>query len=207
MPRPRNPRLAEVERRRQNQIRDRTGATLTALLAALPDLSEQALADYQAAAYPTVLGGQTLAAGTAAGYVTALAPPSESSRRRRRLDVAAALARSGVLVTPETRSLIFPVLRARSLVNDGQTHAAAVAAAGSYAGALSGNDVMAAQRVGLDEAADSAGTRIVGWRKETGGNACPWCEETAGGFYHSADAVPFHDRDQCSVAPIFEGDE
>ena len=98
------------------------------------------------------------------------------------------------------------MLRLLARLQDGDEEPLARQAAGSYAGELGTGDVQAAQRGGLDEAARAGTRRIRGWRKELGPEPCEWCVTIAsgGGRYHRADTVPFHARDHCGVAPVFD---
>lgn len=193
-------------RDRQRALVDGVARVLGTTLLALPDLSQDSIDAYVARAYPTVAGGQNAAATNAAGYMTALVRPTTRGRRAT-INVGLALLRSGVLVTPDSRSLVAPMLRARRWVADGETSTKAILAAASYANALSSNDLARAQRVGLDTGAEASGAKITGWLKDPGGDACEWCQTVSGQTYSSPEDVPFHDRDRCSVIPDLEGDE
>jgi hypothetical protein len=198
---------AELDRRyreRQVALAGRVADRLGGMLGRMNTLGELELHAYVAGAYPTVAGGQQVAATGAAGYMAALVPRREAARAAP-VDVAGALARSGVLVTPESRSLVAPVLRARSLVADGAELAVAIDAATSYAGALSSLDLQAAQRVGLEESARASEAEVEGWTKDAGPSACTWCHEIAENEYADPDAVPYHENDRCSVVPVLEG--
>ena len=82
---------------------------------------------------------------------------------------------------------------------------AAREAAASYAGALSSGDLQAGMRGGLGEAVRVAGKEPSGWRKSLSGDPCDWCRLVgAERVYYAADRVPFHDRDSCGVAPVYE---
>jgi hypothetical protein len=192
-------------RERQNALAGGVARVLSSSLAAMPDLGEESLGQYVSRAHPTVAGGQKAAADGAAGYVTALVRPTDRARRAE-LDTSDALRRSGVLVTPESRSLVAPVLRARRLVAEGEAVAVAIDAAQSYAGALASLDLQAAQRVGLDAGAAASDAEIEGWEKDVGGDACDWCQAIAGNTYDDPEAVPFHENDRCSVVPIIAGE-
>lgn len=170
------------------------------MLGGLGDLTQADLEQYVNAAYPTVAGGQKVAADHGAGYITALVRERLRARAST-VDVAGALRKSGVIVTPESRSLVAPVLRARALVAEGESLPSALKAASSYAGALSSLDLQAAQRVGLNEGARAAEVAVEGWVKETGPTACEWCIAVSGQTYGDAEAVPFHENDQCVVVP------
>lgn len=199
--------LDELNRKRQLGMQERVAAGLGALLAAMPDLGEDALAGYVGRAFPVVAGGQHAAASSAAGYGVAIAALA-GHRIKRAVDVEHALERSGVLVQPDSRSLVAPVLRARALVDEGAAMPAAVEQAASYAHALTSGDLQAAQRVGVEEGTSSTGARVRGYRKEVDPACCPWCELVgADRVYKGADSVPFHDRDRCSVSPVLEGEE
>jgi hypothetical protein len=194
---------------RQTAIQDGVKRTLGILLGAMPDLGEPALADYVDGAYPVVAGGQHAAGDTAAGYIRVIAAARARARGRRLVprrptDVEAALLKAGVLVEPDSRSLVAPVLRARALVDEGELVPAAMQAAASYAGALSSNDLQAAQRVGLDEGAKSSGLEVHGWVKSLGPGACSWCSTIADNVYDDADSIPWHDGDRCGVEPSLD---
>jgi hypothetical protein len=185
---------------RQSAIRVVTGDRLAFMLRALPDLEQESVDRYVAGAYPTVLGGQRVAADTAAAYTTVLA----GSRRRvgaRPVNVDAALARSGVLVAADSRSLVAPVLRARHLAAEGATTREALAGATGYARQLSGGDLQAAMRVGSSEGADAADLQVTGWRKALSPEACDWCADIADNVYDSPEDIPFHDGDRCGAEP------
>lgn len=191
----------------QRQLANDVAATLSQTLARLPDLSDESLDHYVKRAYPVLVGGQRASANLAAAYSVALArlerPRAPTSSE---VDLVAAMRSADVLVTPESRSLPAPVLRARALVADGQTRAQGLTAASSYAGALASNDLQAAQRVGLQEGAATMSLGVVGYRKDLDADACEWCAEVANEVYGNADAVPFHDRDRCAVSPVLEGE-
>jgi hypothetical protein len=192
----------ERHRQRQAVIARLVDTRLEALLVTMRDLGEDELVRYVDSAYPAVAGGQRVSADTAAAYAEVLAG---RRRARRPLDVEGALRKSGVLVGPDTRSVVAPVLRARHLVAEGESQPAALRTAASYAGQLSAADLQAAMRVGVDEGAKASGLEVGGWRKAPGGDACDWCQTIADNVYDDADAVPFHDGDKCGVEPDLEG--
>jgi hypothetical protein len=167
----------------------------------MPDLSEEQLAAYVEHAFSTVAGGQHVAADAAAAYARVLAA---GRRPKRPLDVAGALEKSGKRITPESRSLVAPVLRARHLVAEGEQPASAILTAANYAGQLSAADLQAAMRVGVDEGAKASGLATQGWAKGLGGDACAWCESIADNVYGDPDSVPFHDGDRCGVEPVLD---
>jgi hypothetical protein len=109
--------------------------------------------------------------------------------------------------SPVARS---PILRLWGVLGEGGAMADAQQQAASYAEGLSSGDLQAAERGGLHEAARATGRDIKGWRKVLGPKACDWCRTIASdesGRYHSADSVPFHQRDECGVAPVFRKGE
>jgi hypothetical protein len=192
--------LDERHRDRQAELSGRLARALGTVVASWETLSEDELRAYHDRAYPLVAGGQRQAGRLAAAYGLTLTrrpgvPPTPT-------DVTGALRSSGVAITPEARSLVAPPLRARALVADGATLIEAKAEAAEYAGQLGSLDLQAAQRVGLEQGVGAGGARIVGYRKELTGGACEWCRETAATTYRTADAVPFHRNDGCSVAPV-----
>ena len=191
----------QVHRRAQVRLAEVTAARLKAVLERLPDpTGQEAMDDYNRAAVPIVAGGQTRAAQVAVGYIATLAAPTRTP--------SVARAVRGVLVDKDAPVARSPVLRLWKLVEEGSAIADAVTAAGSYAEALASNDLQAAQHAGLEEGASSAGQRIVGWMKELDPECCDWCrlvgEERV---YYRADTVSSHERDKCSVRPVFEGEE
>jgi hypothetical protein len=193
--------VTERHNRRQGVIAALVHSRLEALLVTMHDLGEDELARYVDSAYPTVAGGQVVSADTAAAYAGVLA-----GRRRRPVDVERALAKSGALVTADSRSIVAPVLRARHLVTEGEAHSTAMRTAASYAGQLSSADLQAAMRVGVNEGAKAAGLEVEVWRKAPGGDACDWCQSIADNTYDNAEDVPFHDGDRCGVEPELEGE-
>jgi hypothetical protein len=193
--------LDERHRERQKQLDDRVGATLTGLLLGLDRLDDDAdLGAYAAAAYPVVAGGQDASALLATSYLALkLRTPAA------RVDSRAALAKTGVRVTPESRSLVAPVLRARKLVADGETEPVARESASAYARELASNDLQAAQRVGLDAGAKASGKRVR-WRKDLSPSSCEWCRLVgADRTYSASDRVPYHPHDECGIVPVEEG--
>jgi hypothetical protein len=195
------PVLDSRHRRRQAVLADVVAARLGALLATMPDLSQDALVAYVEQALPVVAGGQEVAAGYAAAYARVLA---DGRRPARPLDVVGALAKSGRLVTAETPSLVSPVLRARHLVAEGSSSAQAAVTAASYAGQLSAADLQAAMRVGVDEGAKASGLEVQGWSKGLGPEACEWCVAISDVVYGDPDSIPFHDGDRCGVEPALD---
>jgi hypothetical protein len=191
----------ERHRLRQQAIQRTVAARLELALRGMTDLSEAELAAYVDLAYPTVAGGQTVAADTAASYIGVLAGPRMNGHRRRQADVAKALLRAGVLVQPDSRTLVAPVLRARNLVAEGEETAPALRAAASYAASLASNDLQASSRVGLAEGAAAAELDVNGWTKDLSSDACTWCQQIASGSYGTPDDVPYHDNERCGVTP------
>jgi hypothetical protein len=189
-------RLHATHRQRQQQTQATVGAMLARLVRALPDLSDDAAELYVARAVPVIVAGQRNAAALAAGYVRAAAP---TLRRDRPPD----LSLGALAVTAETPWVASPIIRGRAKLAQGLAWAEALDAAGAYAGELASGDLQRAMRFGLDAGADAVGARVR-WRKELSGGACPWCVTVAAGSYTSADSVPFHEHDRCSVAPEFD---
>ena len=192
--------LDRSHRARQLVLRQQTGNQLGRLLASLPSFDQAGVEAYHEPALVAVTAGQRAAATTAAGYAGLRVP---RPRPRRPVDVDAALARSGLLVTPDSPSVVAPAVHGMALVSQGLTFAAALQAAQSMAYALSSMDMQSALGVGLEEGTSAAGGRITGYRKELSPDACAMCQESDGVIYESADDVPFHERDTCSVAPVY----
>jgi hypothetical protein len=193
--------LDERHRRRQAIVADVVASRLGSLIATMHDLSQEALVAYVEQAYPVVAGGQTVAADTAAAYSRALAA---GRRPKRPVDVAGALAKSGKLVTPDSRSLVAPILRARHLAAEGEQAASVVVTAANYAAQLSAADLQAAMRVGVDEGATASGLETQGWSKGLGPEPCEWCISIADNVYGDPDSIPYHDGDRCGVEPVLD---
>lgn len=198
MPAPQDRRHRFVQERLSTALE----TALMGLLVRLPEPStEQAFALYEREAVRLVAGAQRRSATFAMAYVAQLSPPA---RTREPPTVDRALAAVAVTAaSPVARS---PVLRLLARLKEGDAEPLARQAAGSYAGELGTGDLHAATRGGLDEAARAGTRKIRGWKKELGPDPCPWCVTIAsgGGRYHRADTVPFHPRDHCSVAPVFD---
>lgn len=163
--------------------------------------ADDAIERYAPVATRIVGGGQERSALFAIAYVSKLAP-----RARSKSAPTVARALDGVLVTAESPVARSPVLRLKSLLSEGVEEAEARQAAASYARGLATGDLQSAERGGLQEAARASAKRVKGWRKVLSSSACPWCVKIAdgGGRYKAADTVPFHARDECGVAPVFE---
>jgi hypothetical protein len=199
--------VAELDVRHRQAQRRLSGAltrSLAVLIAGLPDpTSQEAMELYSSESLRLVAGGQQQAAQLAIAYMTILSPPA---RRRLPASTARALA-GGVAVTPDSPVTRSPVLRLWERIEAGDELPVAQASASSYAGGLASGDLAVAERGGLNEG-ERAGSRPVrGYSKELSGAACDWCRSVAGRVYRSADAVPFHQRDRCSVAPVFNDQE
>lgn len=186
--------LSAAYRTAQSQTTLATEASLAAWAAVALGASDEAAALYLPGAVERTAGGQARAAALAAGYVAgimaaAVDPPS----RLAPVDL------SGVpLVTEETRWLYSPVLRMRALLAEGVAEPAAHAQASAYAVSMVPGDLQAAERAGLDAGAAAHNARAR-FRKVPAGGACGWCQEIASKDYPSAEAVPFHAGDRCSV--------
>lgn len=183
----------------QARLADLVETRLGAILDALEAPMEQSGFDaYSRAATLTVAGGQRQAAQLAIAYVARGAPLVRPPSAVRAIEPVRVTAES-----PVTRS---PMLRLWGQVAEGVAFADALASSRGFAAELASRDMLVAQRAGLDEGASASGRQIVGWRKELSGSACDWCQMVAEGSYGSADAVPFHEHDLCSVSPIYEGE-
>jgi hypothetical protein len=192
-------RADRAHRAAQTKLRDATSERLASMLFALPEPRAQKSFDaYNAAAAKLVGGSQRRSAQLSIAYVTigqrTVRPPSP------------ARAISGVVVSRESPVTRSPMLRLWHEIDKGIETAIALQLAAGVAQRLASGDLQVAERAGLEEGAQSTGQRIVGWTKELSDDACPWCIEVAEGRYSSADAVPFHENDKCSVTPIFEGE-
>lgn len=197
-PDPRRDRLTVLHRDRQRAVTAAVGARLAAALRNLPDVSDESSARYVAQAVPVIVAGQRTAATLAAGYVRALAPATGPLERPVDLTL------GDLAVTADTAWVASPIIRARAKLAAGNTYLAAIDAAASYAEGLASGDLAVAQRLGLEAAAGASGAGVRGWVKEADGAACRWCQDVAQGVYSSAESVPFHDNDRCSVAPLFD---
>jgi hypothetical protein len=197
-----------LHRTAQERLAAETARRLAALIGALPEPGEQAAMDaYAPAAARVVAGGQHKAATLGMAYVGRLAPraPGKAAPTAER-------ALAGVLVDETSPVARSPVLRMWKRLGEGVDVTEAKREAASYAEELGSNDLQVAERGGLQEAARASGRKIKGWRKVLSSSPCEWCRSVAGaegssgqsGRYHQADSVPFHERDQCGVAPVFE---
>lgn len=193
----------DAHRAAQQRLSDVTTAHLARLVDALPDTRGGSVLDvYTRVAAPLVAGAQTRSAALAAGYLAMIIGTPAASPG---FDPARALA--DVRVTAASPVAYSPILRLWYLLDNEVESAVAHEQAGSYAGELATNDLHAAQRAGLDDAAHAHGDRIVGWRKELSADACSWCRKVgADRVYRSADTVPYHPRDHCAVAPVLAAD-
>jgi hypothetical protein len=192
-------------RRAQERLARETARRLSALIVALPDPeADDALELYGPQAARVVGGGQERSASFAIAYVSKNAP-----RARGKSPASVQRALTDVLVTEESPVARSPVLRLKSSLADGTELSIAQQEAASYAEALSSGDLQAAERGGLSEAARASGRRIHGWRKVLSSSPCEWCSRVASttGRYKSPETVPFHERDRCGVAPVFESEE
>lgn len=192
-------------RRAQARLADATGERLAALIAALPDPeAENAIELFAPQAARVVSGGQERAARFAIAYVSKLSPPT-----RARTPASVTRALEGVVVDQSSPVARSPILRLKALLADGEDELEARRASASYANGLASGDLQAAERGGLTEGARAGARRVVGWRKSLAPNACSWCQTIAsgGGRYRAPETVPFHQRDECGVAPVFEDEE
>lgn len=183
--------------RAQLRLAHATRAAVYALLAAITlDRTPLVRQAYALQNSRIIAGGQHQSVMFAFAYMAALAAPTTPPLVDRALE--------GRLTTPETPSAIVGLLRLWNLLDHGTPEAEARAQAGSYAGGLASGDLLSAQRGGLDEGARASGRRVR-WRKQLSADPCEWCAMIASGGarYHSADSVPFHQRDRCTVAPEF----
>jgi hypothetical protein len=191
-----------VHRRAQLALADRVSLALANLIASLPDPeSQDAIELYAPSAARIVAGGQERAARFSIAYVAQLA-----ARSSVKSPPTTERALASVLVSSESPVARSPILRLWGLRADGEALDEATRRASSYAGELATGDLQVAQRAGLEEGARASAKNVRGWRKELSADACEWCRKIAsgGGRYRSAETVPFHARDHCSVAPVFE---
>lgn len=106
-----------------------------------------------------------------------------------------------ILVEPDTRA---PFIATWLALKNGAPFEVAVENGASRLDALVDNLVVSSARQTGDEVVERSGLRIVGWERVPDGNACPWCEEVAAGFYASAESADFgHDNCGCSAEPIY----
>lgn len=193
--------LDERHRLAQKRLDENVFARLYALLAGLSEPREQAAMDvYNTGAAAIVGGGQRASVQLAFAYVGALL------RFKRQPSLDRALA--PVLVSRESSVTRSPILRAWSMIDEGLPQSEAISSAQSYARRLASNELQVAERNGLDEGAHAAERKIRGWRKQLAASPCPWCVRVGGQrVYRSAETVPFHENDECGVAPVFEREE
>jgi hypothetical protein len=190
----------EVQHRRaQDALTRRTGLALAGIIALLPEPETQEAMDrYHGEALRVVGGGQAQAVRFSFAYMAAVSPPSP---RKPPPTIARAL--EGIAITAESPVTSSPMLRLWKLLKENEEPELAAQLAGSYANGLASAELQLAQRGGLIEGARAGKRGLRGWTKALSGNACAWCRSVAAGTYRSPDAVPFHERDHCSVAPVF----
>lgn len=190
-------RLHVRHRDAQGRLLDVVARRLELELARLQNLSDEQRDLYVARAVPLIVAGQRRAATLAAGYARAIAPTRDPQ-------LPVELAVDEVAVTAETAWVASPIIRARAELAAGAAWTAALAVAASKARGYVSGDLAVAQRHGLERGAASTGARLRGYRKVLAASACPWCRDVADGVYARASSVPFHERDACSVAPVFD---
>jgi hypothetical protein len=198
----------QAHRVAQERLAAETSRRLSALIAALPEPEQQAAMElYAPQAARLVAGGQHQSAKFSMAYVGRLAP-----RARGQAPPTIERALTGTLVDESSPVARAPVLRLWKRLGEGVELEEAKREAASYAEELSSGDLQAAERGGLTEGARASGKRIKGWRKVLSSSPCEWCRAVAGtagssgqsGRYKAAENVPFHPRDHCGVAPVFE---
>jgi hypothetical protein len=189
------------QRHRQAQIRlaGTVSARLAAILTTIPEIqSQQAMETYSGEAARLVAGGQHRSAQLALAYVIKLSPPAPG-----KLPPTVDRALQGKLVDTYSPVATSPMLKVWGLMAEGEEEALARAAGASHADGLASGDLQVAQRSGLEEGARAGARPIKGWAKQLSGSACEWCREVAGQVFSDPDSVPFHQRDRCSVGPVF----
>lgn len=191
-------RLHEQHRLAQTRLADATALLLAARIARLEALGDEQLEQYVAGAVPVVVAGQTRSAALAAGYVRTLAPPTRERRPPLELEL------GDIAVTAETPWLASPIIRARTELSRGGTWEQSLAVAATRARGYVYGDLAVAQRFGLERGGRSAGREPSGYRKHLAPSACAWCSAVSQTVYALPSNVPFHERDRCSVSPVFD---
>lgn len=196
--------MSEAQDRRHRQAQHRLAQAVSSALGAVlvsleePE-SQEAMDRYSSEALLIVGGGQRKAAGFALAYVAGLSRPSG-----RGLPPSVERALEGKAVGSESPVVRSPVLHLWGRLAEGEELPLARQSAASYAGGLASGDLQTAERGGLEEGARAGERPLKGWSKELSAGACEWCREVARQVYRSSDSVPFHQRDRCAVAPVFD---
>lgn len=190
----------------QANLQDAVATTLKRLAQTAPlERTAAERAAYAAATARIVSAGQLQAAKLALAYIGAYVAPVRAPNLERVL--------ADKLMTPDSPGAFVGLLRTWSRLDDGADEQDARAEGGSFAADLAEGDMKAAQRAGLDEAADAADTEPR-WAKLPKPDACAWCRLVsgidAGGNpyrYLSAETIPFHGSCKCGAAPQFSDGE
>lgn len=189
-------RLTQQHRVAQGRLLAVVAGQLAGRLSQLPDVSDESRDAYVAGAVPLIVAGQRRAATYAAAFARAIAPAVDPAGR---LD----LQLDELVVTAETAWVASPIIVARRELGAGSSWGAALELAATKAKGYTSGDLAVAQRHGITRGAASTGAELDGYRKVLAGGACAWCRDVSGGLYRSADSVPFHEHDACSVEPVY----
>lgn len=112
-----------------------------------------------------------------------------------------AIKAASVAVEPDVRAPFIATWRA---LKGGAPLEDAVAAGSSRLDGVARDFVTSSSRQTGDLVVENAGLKVVGWERVPDDGACPWCEEVAPGFYHSAESADFgHDNCGCTAEPIY----
>jgi hypothetical protein len=192
--------LDQAHRQAQDNLAGAVSVRLQAILLAIPDIqTQEAMEAYSSQAARLVAGGQHRSAQLALAYVARLSPPAPG-----KLPPSVDRALRGKLVDTYSPVATSPMLKVWGLMEEGEEETVARQIGASHADGLSSGDLQVAQRSGLEEGARAGRRPIRGWAKQLSGGACEWCREVAGQVFSAPDGVPFHQRDRCSVGPVFD---
>jgi len=109
-----------------------------------------------------------------------------------------------IAVEPDTRA---PFIATWLALKNGDPIETAVEHGASRLDALSTDFIVSSARQTGDAVIEKSGLKIIGWERIPDDDACPWCEEVAPGFYHSAESADFgHSNCGCSAEPLYISD-
>lgn len=183
-------RLAQRHLVGQQALAQRVAGAL-ALLLREPNPSDEFAAAYAHASARVHVAGRSGAASLTAGYVR-LAQALRGARPLAPIEL------PRFEPEPGGWSELGPIVSLRANLAEGVPWTSAVELARGVASQRSARALQEASRLGGDVAARAYPTRPR-WAKAPDGEACDWCLEIAGQEYRSAESVPSHDGDRCSV--------
>jgi hypothetical protein len=165
-------------------------------------LDDDALERFSSSAAGTVRAAQVQAASLSAAFVrnyVELASGEPLSLDVDPVDVADT-ARAGSVTRLDVYAR--PVVTARAAIAAGKTFSEAIGVGRARATSTAETDVALARRGGLFRSFDSAGERVVGYRRVPDRGACTFCKVASTQRYHKRDLLALHSHCHCTVAPL-----